>query len=107
MPRKPDDKGRREKLALEPTIPSTSVKRKMPDLFTEPRVIEPRTGGSTKWVVAALVAAVAAAFWGLSERGPKKPDPAAAAATGETTAIPPAKAPPPARSKATRTPAAT
>jgi hypothetical protein len=90
MPRQPEDKGRREKLALEPTIPSTSVKRRMPDLQTEPRVVEPPSGGSTKWVVLALVAAVAAAFWGLSERGPKKVDPAAATATGETTpTVPP------------------
>jgi hypothetical protein len=90
MPRKSDDRGRRDKMAMEPTIPSASVRRKMPDMLTEPRVVEPRSGGSTRWVVVALVAAVAVAFWGLSERGPRKAD---APAPGSETTATPASAP--------------
>jgi hypothetical protein len=87
----PNEKSRRAKAAMEPTLPATGLKAGLPDLASERRADEDRSGGSMPWVVVGLVACVAVAFWWLSGRAPKTAPPAAPAVAAPPTVAAPAK----------------
>lgn len=83
------EKTDKQKFAIEPTIPA------LPDNFSrEQRPPDPTASGSLPYVVAALVIAVAAAFFWLSGRR-TEPAPKPAMAPAPVAAKPPAPAPRP------------
>jgi hypothetical protein len=131
MPTEEEDQERRQKLAIEPTIPATDMRHGIADLSHERRPTDVDSGGGAPiWVIVALVAAVGVAFWWFTGKHapapatspsavaePAKPAPTAAAAApaARPTAKPaaksapstPAAARPPAAAPATATPPST
>ncbi|HEX9105016.1 MAG TPA: hypothetical protein VF997_22550 [Polyangia bacterium] len=91
-----DDKARRDKLGIEPTIPATDVKS-LTDFASERQPFQSGAGGPKIWIIVLLVAGVGAAFWWFSGDGAHKAAPTAAApatAAAPKPAAAPTAAPP-------------